>query len=137
MIIATLKDYNYGQYQSLEKFKDCFTVWGGVNLIQAMPVFWELLDRHALPQGRYKKTGLIWEIFPKCDWVGWLIPRQGPNSSKPPKPSQKSPSLTRISTFGFPKSLQKTWGGWVHTFGETFPNKNLKETVMIFLTSKI
>ena len=26
MIIPTLKDYNYGQYQSLEKFQDCFTV---------------------------------------------------------------------------------------------------------------
>ena len=31
MIIATLKDYNYGQYQSLEKFKDCFTVGAGVE----------------------------------------------------------------------------------------------------------
>ena len=29
MIIATLKDYNYGQYKSLEKFQDCFTVGGG------------------------------------------------------------------------------------------------------------
>ena len=25
------------------------------------------------------------EISPKCGWLGWLIPKQGPNPSKPPK----------------------------------------------------
>ena len=31
MTNATLKDYNYGQYESLEKFQDCFNVGGGVR----------------------------------------------------------------------------------------------------------
>ena len=32
-----------------------------------------------------KKKGFFWEISPKCGWVGWLIPKQGPNPSKPPQ----------------------------------------------------
>ena len=28
------------------------------------------------------KASVFWEISPKCGWVGWLIPKQGPN---PPK----------------------------------------------------
>ena len=37
---------------------------------------------YALPKN---KTGFIWESFLKCGWVGWLIPKQAPNHSKPPK----------------------------------------------------
>ena len=25
-----------------------------------------------------KKNVFFWDIFPKCGWVGWLIPKQGP-----------------------------------------------------------
>ena len=31
--------------------------------------------------GLPKKTRFFWDIFPKCGWVGWLIPKQGPNPS--------------------------------------------------------
>ena len=30
-------------------------------------------------EGPPQKKGFIWEIFPKYWWVGWLIPKQGPN----------------------------------------------------------
>ena len=40
---------------------------------------------------------------PKCGWVGWLIPKQGPNTSKP----------TQIT-----KTL-----GWVNKFGRDLPKK--------------
>ena len=39
MIIATLNDYNFGQYLSLEKFKDCFTVGGGPRLGKNSHIF--------------------------------------------------------------------------------------------------
>ena len=55
------------------------------------------------------------DIFPKCGWVGWLIPKQGPN---PPKLPRKLPFSTKISPFVFP-NLTKTLG-WVHRFGKTF-----------------
>ena len=57
------------------------------------------------------KTVFFWEIFPKCGWVGWLIPKQGPNPSKPPQLPRKSPFTTQISPFVFP-NLTKTLG-WV------------------------
>ena len=55
-----------------------------------------------------KKKRFFWEIFPKCGWVGWLIPKQGPTPSKSPR---KLPFSTRISTCVFP-NLAKTLG-WV------------------------
>ena len=63
-----------------------------------------------LREGITKKR-LFWEIFPKCGWMGWLIPKQGPIPSKPPQITPKSPFLTQISPFVFP-NLTKTLG-WV------------------------
>ena len=28
------------------------------------------------------KKDVFWESFPKCGWLGWLIPKQGPNPSR-------------------------------------------------------
>ena len=25
------------------------------------------------------QKNFFWDIFPKCGWVGWLFPKQGPN----------------------------------------------------------
>ena len=47
------------------------------------------------------KKRFIWEIFPKYGWVGWLIPKQGPNPSTP----EFHLSFSQIS--------QKPWGGWM------------------------
>ena len=49
------------------------------------------------------KKNVFLEIFPKCGWVGWLIPKQGPNPSKPPQ----NPGV----------------GGWVNRFGKGLPKK--------------
>ena len=63
------------------------------------------------------------EIFPKCGWVGWLIPKQGPN---PPKLPRKLAFSTQISPFVFPNLTKKTWGGCMGShIGETFPNKTV------------
>ena len=35
------------------------------------------------------KKSFFWEISPNCWWVGWLIPKQGPNPSKPPQITPK------------------------------------------------
>ena len=43
-------------------------------------------------------------------WVGWLIPKQGPN-----------PFFDPYFTFRFPKSHKNPGvGGWVNRFGKTF-----------------
>ena len=56
-----------------------------------------------------QKKPFFWDIFPKCGWVGWLIPKQGPNHSNPPKLPRKLPFSTKISPFVFP-NLTKTLG---------------------------
>ena len=71
-----------------------------------------------------KKKRFFWEIFPKCGWVGWLIPKQGPNSSKPPQIAQKIAFFDPNFTFRFPKSHKNPGvGGWVNTFGKDLPKK--------------
>ena len=62
-------------------------------------------------KGGCQKKKFFWDIFPKCGWVGWLIPKQCSNPSKPPKSPRKSPFSTQISPFVFP-NLTKTLG-WV------------------------
>ena len=71
-------------------------------------------------RGGVQKKRFFWEIFPKCGWVGWLIPKQGPTPSKSPR---KLPFSTRISTFVFP-NLAKTLG-WVgkHIWERSPPNQ--------------
>ena len=60
----------------------------------------------------------FWEIFPKCGWVGWLIPKQGPNPSKPPQITPKIAFFDPNFTFPFLKSHKNPGvGGWVNTFG--------------------
>ena len=51
-----------------------------------------------------KKNVFFWDIFPKCGWVGWLIPKQGPNHSKPPQIAPKIAFFDPNFTFRFPKS---------------------------------
>ena len=46
-----------------------------------------------------KKKRFFLEIFPKCGWVGWLFPKQGPNPSKPPKFTPKIDFFDRNFTF--------------------------------------
>ena len=70
---------------------------------------------------RPKKRFFLGEISPKCGWVGWLIPKQGPNPSKKtnhPENRLFDPNFT----FCFPKSHKNPGvGGWVNTFGKDLP----------------
>ena len=94
-----------------------------VLLLRVQPIPWPLwfpeknqwLEEHtihAFHLGKLpKKTRFFWDIFPKCGWVGWLITKQGPNPSKPPKSPRTSPFSTQISPFVFPNLTQTL--GWV------------------------
>ena len=53
-----------------------------------------------------KKTVFFWEISPKCRWVGWLTPKQGPNTSKPPQITPKIAFFDPNFTLRFPKSYK-------------------------------
>ena len=64
-----------------------------------------------------KKNVFFWEIFPKCGWVGWLFPKQGPNPSKPPKIAFFDTNFT----FRFPKSHKNPGVG--KQIWERFPKK--------------
>ena len=56
--------------------------------------------------------------------MGWLIPKQGPNPSKPPKITPKIAFFDPNFTFRFPKSHKNPgMDGWVNSFGKTFPKK--------------
>ena len=60
---------------------------------------------------------LLLESSPKCGWVGWLIPKQGP---KPPITPKIDPNFT----FRSPKSHKNPGvGGWVNRFGRDLPKK--------------
>ena len=73
-------------------------------------------------RGGVQKKRFFWEIFPKCGWVGWLIPKQDPNPSKHPHTTPKITILDPNFTFRFPKS-HKNPGvcGWENRFRETYP----------------
>ena len=49
------------------------------------------------------KKQFFGEISPKRGWVGWLIPKQGPNPSKPPQITPKiaffDPNFTLLDIF--------------------------------------
>ena len=62
------------------------------------------------PKRKQKQKRIFGEILPKCGWVGWLIPKQAPNPSKPP---QNHPFRSEFHL------SQKAWGGWVNRFGST------------------
>ena len=67
------------------------------------------------------KKQFFGEISPKRGWVGWLIPKQGPNPSKPPQITPKisffDPNLTI-------RSLTLGWvGGWINRFGRDLTKK--------------
>ena len=80
-----------------------------------------------------KKNVFFWEIFPKCGWVGWLFPKQGPNPSKPPQITPKIAFFDPNFTFRFPKSHKNPGvGGWVNRFGKGFPKKTV-----IFLAASL
>ena len=71
-----------------------------------------------------KKTGFFWEISPKCGWVGWLTPKQGPNTLKPPQITPKIAFFDPNFTFRSPKSHKNPGvGGWVNIFGKDLPKK--------------
>ena len=73
-----------------------------------------------------KKSVFFWEISPKCGWVGWVIPKQGPNTSKPPQITPKIAFFDPNFTFRSPKSHKNPGvGGWVNTFGRDLPKKNV------------
>ena len=77
----------------------------------------------ALREAAKKKT-FFWNIFPKCGWVGWLIPKQGPNPSKPPQIAPKIAFFDPNFTFRSPKSHKNPGvGGWVNRFGRDLPKK--------------
>ena len=66
--------------------------------------------------GAIKKTFFLWDIGPKCGWVGWLSPKSPQNPSK-------SHFLTRISPFVVSKL---TKGEWVQTFWTNGGSPNVK-----------
>ena len=92
------------------------------------PILWWIIDReywpaqkrwnyvllHNLCLGKHHRpppharNGFIWESFHKCGWVGWLIPKQGPN---PPQITPKIAFFDPNFTFCFPKSQKNL--GWV------------------------
>merc|ERR1712218_272262 len=83
----------------------------------------EILNE-SLSKGSCQKKRFFWEIFPKCGWVGWLIPKQGPNPSKPPQIAPKIAFFDPNFTFRFPKSHKNPGvGGWVNRFGKDFQKK--------------
>ena len=57
------------------------------------------------------QKNVFWEISPKCGWVGWLIPKQGPNPSKPPQITPKIALFYQNFTFCSPKSHKNPWVG--------------------------
>ena len=62
------------------------------------------------------KKQFFGEISPKRGWVGWLIPKQGPNPSKPPQITPKIAIVDPNFTFRSPKSHKNpAVGGWVNT----------------------
>ena len=83
-----------------------------------------------LNKGSCQKTGFFWEISPKCGWVGWLTPKQGPNPSKPPQIAPKIALFDPNFTFRSPKSHKNPGVGkqiWERSpkkpFFYTFPKK--------------
>ena len=69
-----------------------------------------------------KKNRFFWEISPKCGWVGWLTPKQGPNPSKPPQITPKIAFFDPNFTFRSPKSHKNPGVG--KQIWERFPKKN-------------
>ena len=73
-----------------------------------------------------KKKTFFWEISPKCGWVGWLTPKQGPNPSKKNQIAPKIAFFDPNFTFRSPKSHKNPGvGGWVNRFGKGFPKKTV------------
>ena len=84
----------------------------------------EWIPFHQIRGAAKKKTGFFWEISPKCGWVGWLTPKQGPNPSKPPQIAPKIAFFDPNFTFRSPKSHKNPGvGGWVNRFGRDLPKK--------------
>ena len=64
------------------------------------------------------RAGRFWDISPKCGWVGWLIPKQGPNPSKPTQITPKIALFDPNFPFRFLKSHKNPGvGRWVNRFG--------------------
>ena len=79
-------------------------------------------------KGGFQKKKFFGDIFPKCGWVGWLIPKQGSNPSKPP---QITPKIALFDpnfnfTFRTPKSHKNPGvGWWINRFGRDLPKKEV------------
>ena len=72
-------------------------------------------QRRQIREAAKNKFRFFWEIFLKCGWVGWLIPKQGPNPSKPPQITPKTAFFDPNFTFRFPKSHKNPGvGGKTH-----------------------
>ena len=69
------------------------------------------------------KKQFFGEISPKRGWVGWLIPKQGPNPSKPPPNCSENRFFRPKFHLSFSQISQKPWGGWVNRFGKGLPKK--------------
>ena len=67
-----------------------------------VPTTWEVFT--GFPFRESVKKTFFWEISPKCGWVVWLIPKQGPNLSKPPQITPKIALVDPNFTFCSPKS---------------------------------
>ena len=70
-------------------------------------------------------------------WVGWLIPKQCPNLSKPPKITLKVAFSTRISPFVLPNLTKNPGVGGYYPLGkhiwERFPPQKLVSSSSFFL----
>ena len=62
------------------------------------------------PLKKTKKERFFGEILPKCGWVGWLIPKQAPNPSKPIQITPKIALFDPNFTFRSPKSHKTPFG---------------------------
>ena len=101
-----------------------------VKLLRAQTFQAKLTPTCAPSKGRRPKKLFFWEISPKC---GWVIPKQGPNPSKPPK----SP-WNRLFRPEFHLSIsqisQKPWSGWA---GKYIWKKSPKKRVFLYAFPKL
>ena len=71
-------------------------------------MFWQALFREGV-----KNNVFFWEIFPKCGWVGWLIPKQGPNPSNPPPNHPENRRLKPEFHLSRSQISQEPQVGWI------------------------
>ena len=113
--------WQWWQWWQISQWRQCWQSWQWWQCYVDSPGDWSayFLSVQGLPCSAPPDGHNFWTVTSmikgRCQknfffgWVGRLIPKQGPNPSKPPKSPRKSPFSTQISPFGFP-NLTKTLG---------------------------